>query len=334
MVTRIVRYFFDQDEAPSSSLAFEEDAWLPPIRPLVVACAAAIALTTACGDSEDVPSLHGTPDADEVWHNPVAPVPGMGGRVWLPDPEELPAGSLYGVPEEDDYTPPRPWPLAGARPVLDDEVWVAPAPTPVFDDDAWAGARPAPALQPRVTWTDDELPIAVVTAPPEEDFWGIPIPHPWGVLSKAVWEADDFPGTPATPAFEEDAWENPVRPVVAANLVTHWPDSWEWVPAAAVVNLVEDEFWANPVRPVPPRLYQRFPYLPDPEELPPGVPVPTVPKLVYTALGPTNAGTTHSGSGIIGPTNPGTGTGSTKIGPTDSSNAPGANTIIGPTKGS
>jgi hypothetical protein len=197
------------------------------------------------------------------WQNRVRPVPPPSFQAlpYGPEPEELPAGSLRGQPDEDFWQnpvaavpacPPRAsggWPpaLYGQLPYLPDPTedpagsphglpeeaewqnWVAPLSASFCQQFPYASAE-----------TAEVLPQAV--SPPEEDFWQNPVPYGTG--------QNPVPGLiPNVAACRGTALPLP-----------YLPDG-EEIPAGSLYGVPEEFYWQNPVPPVPAAMWQPMPYL-------------------------------------------------------------------------
>ena len=166
---------------------------------------------------------------EDFWQNSVAPVPSSFGRLYLPDPEEIPAGSLVGPPP--------------ANPI--DEYWqnqVAPVPPSLY------------IQYPYIT-DPEELPAHTLSGQPDEDYWQNPTAPVPAILFQrlpfgSIADQEEIPaslfGQP-----DEDFWQNAVRPVPGTNYqpLPYLPDP-EELPVAAFGGTIEEDFWQNPVAPV------------------------------------------------------------------------------------
>jgi hypothetical protein len=215
----------------------DEDYWQNPVPPLASSIYQKLPYVP---DPEEVPAgqLYGQADED-FWQNPVAPVPqSLYQRLPLGDPEEIPAGNLYGQPDED--------------------FWQNPV------------AAVAASLYQRLPLGDpEELPAGRLSGQPDEDFWS----NPAAPVAASLYQrlpylpdpeeisAGNLHGQP-----DEDFWQSPTSPV-AATLYQRLPlGDPEELPAGNLRGTAEEDFWQNPVAPVPLSLFQRLP-LGDPEEL-------------------------------------------------------------------
>ena len=229
-------------------------------------------------DPDEVPAGHfakfTSPDED-YWTNLGAGGWGLGPAGWgfapggklavpfpqlpyLPDVDEIPAGSLYAVPEEFYWQNP-----------------VAPASLAIFQ---------------RLPYLPDpeEIPAGGFAkfATPDEDFWppfaqapggGQTAPAQWTLYQPLPYlpDAEEIPAGKLLGLVEELYWQNPVAPIAAANFqrLPYLPDPDE-IPAGALAQFStpDEDFWQNPVPsslfPVPFSIFQRLPYLPDPDEIP------------------------------------------------------------------
>ena len=195
--------------------------------------------------------LFGQPDED-FWSNPVSAVPATVYQrlPYLPDPEEIPAGNLIvPLPVDELYWQNQSAPVAGSQHLL----------LPYSPD-------------------PEELPAGSLFGQPDEDLY-IP-PLPWPNINifpqQSIFDVQE----PAGKLFgqpDEDFWDNPVFPTIWLNA---YPNQWIFdvqEPAGNLFGQPDEDFWENAVPPVPAAVYQRLPYLPDPEEIPTGslsVPLP------------------------------------------------------------
>ena len=105
-----------------------------------------------------------------------------------------------------------------------------------------------------------------------------PVPGSLALLQQWTFDQNESPSLYAI--HDEDFWQNQVPPV---NWSYPLPFVYDDV-IASVPNTGEDEdlwsqFVAPSVPPVPPSMFLRFPYLPEPEEIPAGTLAPPVPPL-------------------------------------------------------
>ncbi len=192
-------------------------------------------------DPEEIPagSLHGIPE-EFYWINAVTPIPSL--PAYAPafrDPEEIPAGLLFGVPTEEYW-------INGVAPVI------------------------ATLYQPLPTKDPDEIPAGLLFGVPDELYWAnLVAPLPSLFFQRLpLGEQDDFVA-PVVTSVEEDFWVNAVPPVPAALFQRLPVGEQDDLPAGALFGVPDEVFWINPVAPVPASLYQPLPFK-DPEELPAG----------------------------------------------------------------
>jgi hypothetical protein len=180
------------------------------------------------GEQSDVPagSLFGQPDED-FWQNPVAPVPAtLFQRLPLGDPEEIPAGSLFGQPDEDFWENP-------VAPVVASNLW------------------------PQPFSFDVQEPAGSLFGQPDEDYWlqdDLPQPVAASLFQRLPYAPDpadsDFVLPPAAFVLDEDFWQNPAAPV-PASLYQRLPlGDPEEIPAGKLFGQADEDFWQNPVAPV------------------------------------------------------------------------------------
>jgi hypothetical protein len=194
---------------------------------LLVSSAGASAATAVANSQQD--ELHVSQIATEdLWQNPVAPVSPIFGRLYLPDPEEIPAGKLYGQPDED--------------------YWV---------NSVFPQAYPTPSTK---AFSDDEI-IASIPFQPDEDYWQNPVfsaPYYFGRIYFP--DSDDVPAGSLHGQPDEDYWQNRVAPVPP---IFSWPQPFSFEQhenAAGLYGQPDEDFWLNWVRPVPPLFQWPQPY--------------------------------------------------------------------------
>jgi hypothetical protein len=224
-------------------------------------------------DTEESIFVFQAPTVDEdYWQNPIAPVPWTFGKLYLPEPEELPAGSLFGQPDEDFWAnPTAPVPLTFAWP----QPFSFDTPDYTFfpDEDYWQNPTPPVALTlawPQQWPFDVQEPGGSLHGQPDEDYWQNPTtPVPLTFLWPQQWPFDNQEKVAIQ--AEEDYWVNQFLPApvpLSFALLQQWPfDQQE--PAGSLHGQPDEDFWQNPVAPVPPSV-KNFLYLPDPEEIPAG----------------------------------------------------------------
>jgi hypothetical protein len=200
------------------------------------------------------------------------------------DAEEIPAGSLRNQPDEDFWPP---YAVAtGGMPLI------------AFAAGGAQGLVTAlpPTLSQRLPYLPepDEIPAGLLRAQPEEDFWQNPTPP----VSPAIFqrlpylpEPEEIPAGSLRRQPDEDFWQNAVAPVppsifqrlpylpepeeIPAGSLRGQPDEDFWPPSAAATGGMPPIAFAaggaqGLVTAVPPAIFQRLPYLPEPEEIPAG----------------------------------------------------------------
>jgi hypothetical protein len=267
---------FDQvDPDYTAPIAFQpdEDYWQNPVAPVP----ASFWLALPLGGEPD--SYTFQPDED-YWQNPVAPLPPMFGKLYIPDPDEIPAGTLYGQPDEDYWqnpTPPVPATLL-RLPYLPDPEEIPAGSLLKFtspDEDYWQNrVAPVPATFAVVAWTDGDF-APPTTFQPDEDYWrNPPPPVPATLAWPAPWSFDtQEPGTLSKfTSPDEDYWQNQVAPVAA---ILRVPSLWvdPDFPGIAPVFQPDEDYWIPTLGPMPTQWIAGgiFQYLPlDHEEIPAG----------------------------------------------------------------
>lgn len=202
----------------------------------------------------------------------------------LPDPEELPAGSLTGQPDEDfDWRaqagPPAPVvaSIYQALPYLPDpEELPAGALTGQPDEDfPPAGSSPAPVaaaqyVQYPILPDPEEIPATTLAGQADEDFWqnhAAPVVAAVYVPLPILPDPEELPAGALLGQADEDFWRNWSAPTVATHYVALPIGDPEELPAGALSGQPDEDFWQNGVAPAIAVLYVPLPYLPDPEEL-------------------------------------------------------------------
>ena len=198
---------------------------------------ASIAQGLTNAPQDEYPTLPPAPEED-YWVNPVRPEEARlyYGLPYLPDPEELPAGSLVNAPNsgEDywqivqDFPPPRGLPYL---PDGDDFVVLLSA----LDEGDWPIPRTEAATiyQALPYLPDKEEPTGSLRGQPDEDFW-----------------------------------QNPVAPIAPSlyQPLPYLPDAQD-VPAGSLYGEPVEDYWINPIFPLADRLYQSLPYEHDAGEI-------------------------------------------------------------------
>src|SRR6266851_5440437 len=254
---------------------FDEDFWNNPVLPVLPVSFAIVAL--ADSDIQYIITFD-----EEFWQNPVVPVLAQFYQKLplIPDPEEIPAGSL-------------------SISIADEDLWNNPV-NPV--QATFYQKLPIP------NWDVEEIPAGSLYGQPDEDFWKNPVAPVQATFYQKLQLIPDPEEIPVS-AFiaDEHFWQNPVNPVplslyqklplipdpeeLPAGSLYGQPDEDFWVswvnsvPATlyqklpladldeiivATIGQPDEDFWQNPVTPVLAQLYQKLPLIPDPEELPAG----------------------------------------------------------------
>jgi hypothetical protein len=253
----MIRFYINDDlpQASAPSVIYDEsDSWWGGVQKCAAAVAIAATLVIAAASTQasiEAASLGGADD--------------------------LPAGQLYGQPDEDFYQPPPAWPVVFEYPQSwsfeqnepagslagqpDEDFWQNPV-APVV----WPNACPQP-------WSFEQNENAAgLFGQPDEDFYEPPPPWPIVFIypQQASFEQNEnAAGLYGQP--DEDFYEPPPAWPVSFQYPQPWAfDPSEIVPASAPPLVPDEDFWANPVAPVPGSNFQRLPYLPDVEELPAG----------------------------------------------------------------
>jgi len=150
--------------------------------------------------------------------------------LYLPDPEQVPAGSLVTSPQ-------------------------------YYADDAWQVATP-PLLAAKPFYLPDPEQFPRLYAVPDEAYWQ-PFKAQPATLVATLWAVDDqIVPQPAPGATEETEWRVQTPPWRSA-LATLWVVGDDIVPQPAPLTIVESDWqvWT------PPLPVARFIYLPDPEQV-------------------------------------------------------------------
>ena len=219
-------------------------------------------------------AVFSTPDED-FWENPVAPVPLAFGPLYLPDPEEIPAGTLRGQPDEDFWQNPVA-PVSAAifqrLPYLPDPEEVPAGSLIKFtnpDEDHWQNpqitqiTQTPPSLYQRLPVASGETAeiLPQVVLPPDEDFWANPVaPIPLMVYQRLPYlpELSDDPASSLAKftSPDEDYWQNPQITQITRIL----PSFYQPLPVASgetaeilpqVVLPPDEDCWQNPIIPAP-----------------------------------------------------------------------------------
>ena len=224
----------DQSEVVVAQFA-HDDYWQNPSAPVAASNYQKLQFV----DLDEIPagSLYGQPDED-FWVNPVAPVPAaIYQRLPLGDPEEIPAGSLRGQLDEDFWQNP-----------------VAPVAASLYQKLPLGDVEEIPAGRLFGQY-DEDLWLSGVAPLQAVNIW----PQPWTFDTQDAFPAPFFP--------DEDYWQNQVPPVSASIYRSPLFSDIDDVPAGNLHGGIDEDFWVNPVPPVTASTYQRLPFT-DVEELP------------------------------------------------------------------
>ena len=252
--------FTDHDEIPSGLYGQpDEDLWVNPTAPVQ-----ATNIWPQQWTFDDVFAPATISTEEDFWINPVAPVPATLGRLWLPDPEEIPAGQLHGQPDEDLWINP-------VAPIVASIYQQLPysfdagedVPAIVFstpDEDFWINPvfPQSGVLRPFTPWDQEELP-GNLHGQADEDYWQNPVAPVVASIYQPLpinWVQDDFGYS--TISFDEDFWTNPVLPTVASlRGLAPWDSEEVVVPQIPLP--VDELYWQNPVAPIAASIWQNLP---------------------------------------------------------------------------
>lgn len=207
-------YLPDPEEIPATTLRGQpdEDFWTNPVAPVQP-------WTPFVFRDDDVAVQPVLGIDEDLWENPVPAVPASLGRIYIPDPEEIPAASLHGQPDED----------------------------------YWQVLAPQAALQVSRVFSDDDV-IATAAAPafsPDEDYWPLPIVSAPASAVRAFSDDDVSFSSPAI--MDEDLWTVPRMWSTSAPRLLIVDDN-----VAPQPLHTDEDFWvAPPARnwPPPPKLF-------------------------------------------------------------------------------
>lgn len=267
----------EQSDVPAGTLHGqpEEYLWQNSVAPVPASLWQLLPYGLDAG--EIVPAAPTFQPEEDLWQNSVAPVAAsLFQQLPLDDPEEIPAGSLYGQPDEDfwqNLVAAVPASLFQVLPYSFDAVEIVPQPAaPIPDEDFWQNSvLPVQASIFRSPLFEDleEIPAGSLFGQDDEDFWQNPVlPVATSLYQRLpIGDPEEIPAASLFGQYDEDFWRNAVAPVPAANA---WPQQFSFdvqEPAGAFSGQTDEDFWQNPVRPVPASLY-RSPLLGDQEEIP------------------------------------------------------------------
>lgn len=252
---RRIFYWPREDDLPQAAVAFtaEEDDGGLNLRQVVAGlCVGVLALTgllQTAGATEEIPPQPAVAIVEDGWQPPPPVVDRA--VLYLPPDDELPAGALHGVPEDDGWAPRRavdppvarvlraddgefgvaaaagapeedPWSppvvaradVSGWR-LVPDEEWVAPAVAAPAADEGWSPPVVVEGRPGRVALAPDEEWVApAAAAPADDDAWQpAPPPWPWIVGRATIDDSDAVVAAPPPAPADELAWI-PVPPLV------------------------------------------------------------------------------------------------------------------------
>jgi hypothetical protein len=161
--------------------------------------------------------------------------------LYLPDPEEAPAGSLHGPFEED-------WPVYVPSPAAprflflpDDEQIVPQAVVTIQDEDLWQVYTPAPRqAHPLYLPDPEEIPAGSLFGVPEQDAWAPPLP----VARRIAWlpvSHEEIVPQPTAFVPDDDAWQV-YAPSYQTPRPLYLPDP-EQIPAGSLFGISDDDAW-------------------------------------------------------------------------------------------
>lgn len=278
---QVLPYSFDAGEiVPQPAvLGPDEDLWSNPASPIAASIFQSLPYSFDAAEIVQQPSVLG-PDED-FWQNPVLPSQAVFFRSpVVADPDEVPAGTLFGQYDEDFWKNP-------VAPVVATNLWPQPFTFDLQDpagslagqpdEDYWVnGVKPLPGDFYRSTVLGDaeEVPAGSLRrfASPDEDYWQNPARPIQGALYQPLpvaFDSGEFHLT-ALPVFDEDFWANPVSPV-AATLYQRLPLAVD--PDYAPSLRTDEVYWPQALlpQPVAASLYQRLPLVVDPDFIGPTV---------------------------------------------------------------
>src|SRR6266851_1430931 len=234
------RFTTPDDDFVAPIRIFDEDFWNNPVLPVLPVSFAIVAL--ADSDIQYIITFD-----EEFWQNPVVPVLAQFYQKLplIPDPEEIPAGSL-------------------SISIADEDLWNNPV-NPV--QATFYQKLPIP------NWDVEEIPAGSLYGQPDEDFWKNPVAPVQATFYQKLPLIPDPEEIPVS-AFiaDEHFWQNPVNPVPLSlyQKLPLIPDP-EELPAGSLYGQPDEDFWVSWVNPIPLTLYQKLP-IPnwDVEEIPAG----------------------------------------------------------------
>jgi hypothetical protein len=240
---------WQQDEV--SQAVADEAFWQNPVAPT---SATLYQNLPYLPDSEEIPagSLHGQPDED-FWQNPTAPVAATLGPVYLPDPEEIPAAQLSATVDEyywqNEVAPIKA--TLGSLYLPDPEEIPSGNLSATVDEYFWVNSVP-PIFSYSILTAfsyDDVIVPQVAAFVPDEDFWANSV---LSVSQAFVVPSLNIDSQEPTlfGQFDEDFWQNSVQPV-QATLV--WPQQFTFdvqEPSGSLFGQFDEDFWQNAVQPV------------------------------------------------------------------------------------
>ena len=200
-------YLPDADQVPAGALRGtpNEDYWLAPVW-----SPAGVVAPVARADVDIVPQpVPAVPEQTEWQAGFVAPQPPR--FVYLPDPEALPAGVLFGTPNEDYWLAPVWLPAGVVAPVARADVDIVPQPVPAVPEQTeWQAGFVAPQ-PPRFVYLPDPeaLPAGVLFGLLSEDYWQPPRWVDAAVVAGILAADDQIVPQPVLGVPELSEWQPP-----------------------------------------------------------------------------------------------------------------------------
>lgn len=209
---------------------------------------------------DDATSLYGQPDED-YWQNRVFPV-SFTEYQQLPiagvDVEEIPAGNLHGLYEDDSWLQSPPFSVPAltyvSLPLYDPEELPANTLHGPYEDDSWLNG-PFPTAyseyQRLPIGDPEEIPAGFLRGQPDEDYWQNrvqPVPFTESV-QLPLYDAEEIPASALHGQYEDDSWPLGTIPVPSPAAFTsglYWFDSGEITSAIAFVS--EDDRYSPPLQ--------------------------------------------------------------------------------------
>jgi hypothetical protein len=265
-------FFWRSNEEPEKFFpAREEDYWQNPVKPVAASMYQPLPYLP---DAEDPVKFFPAREED-YYPNPVPPVQATLTRFFLQDPDDFPQQAQANHPEEVYWLNYSALPqIAPRQPIAEAED--APALFGQPDEDFWvSGVAPVQAATYRDPVSRDAEDVPTLFGQYDEDFWvsGVAPVQSTVYRDPVQRDAEDAPFLYGQ--YEEDYWQSPIP---AQGAIFRQPftddDLPVFVPAAP---MFDEDFWCSGVAPVQASIYQRLPYIPDPEEIPAGSLTPPPP---------------------------------------------------------